>query len=87
MKVDLSVPVIRDLIVEFSGTIKKYRDKVKNLRTKNKSVERENFHLRCLALDSIMVERSCSIEEANAYLQEQMSNRIPRNKNDSVTVN
>lgn len=84
MKVDLSIPAIRDLVEHFSSGMKKLRDQARNLRIKNNALQTENFHMRCVTIDIIMGERRCSWEEANAFLNQRMENQAPADKHASV---
>ena len=85
MKVDLSVPAVREVVEHFSATIKVFRNQVKKLRENNKQLQANLLHIRAITINYIMVERGCSWEEANSYLSKQLEHRFPNNN--SATAN
>jgi hypothetical protein len=86
MKIDLSNPVVRELVEHFSAGMKKFRDQIKKLKNNNKSLQSELLHTRCVALDMIMEAKKCSYEEAERFLNKRMGHRFP-NQYPNASVN
>jgi malate synthase len=88
MKIDLSVPAIREVVEFFSATIKTFRNQNKLLRAKNKALKSEVFHTRSLAIRMIMGQSGCSFDQANAQVDGELAKYLKPLQNVSIeTVN
>lgn len=72
MKIDLSVPAIREVVESFTATIKKYREQNNTLSLKNKTLKGEVFHTRSLAIRMMMQREGCSFDQANSIVDAEL---------------
>lgn len=76
MKIDLSNPVVRNLVEYFSAGMKKFRDQNKKLKRDNAALETKLLHTRCITLDIIMEKHNCSYEMAEHILGGRIDHRF-----------
>jgi len=88
MKIDFSVPAMREVVESFTGTIKKFREQNKKLSVKNKILKSEVFHTRSLAIRMMMQREGCSFDQANTMVDVELKQYLQPLQNVSVeTVN
>lgn len=73
MKVDLSIPAVREVVEYFSATLKQFRDREKRLRLKNQGLTYEAKKTRELLINTIMKLDNCDSFAAASKVNTAMS--------------